>query len=225
MKNFKNIIIVGSSSGLGKAMVGLLESGENRLFLLNRSKLKHKTSAKNTTEIYCDISSFESIEAAFKIIDKFSRHIDVLINCAGIGLEKELQNTKNEEIKSVIDTNLLGTILVSKEAYKRMIKNKSGYIINVSSTSGKKARDNETVYCASKWGLAGFTESLRLEAKKFNIKVSTIFPAGMKTNFYRNNLGKDTTGFMNPNAVAKAILNLISSNDSFCISEMTIEKI
>lgn len=219
----KNIIIVGSSKGLGKALALLLHK-DNNLFLLSRKIDKVKFSQKNITKIACDITSLESIKEAFKKIDNLTKTIDVLINCAGVGLERNLEASTDMEINNVIKTNLLGVIFVSREVYKRMLRQNKGYIINISSTSGKKARDGETVYCASKWGLAGFTESLRLEGQKHNIRVTTVFPGGMKTDFYNNNPNKDISGFMNPKYVAEQIVNLINSHPSICPSQLVIER-
>lgn len=220
----RNIIIVGSSRGLGKALALLLHKNNN-LFLLSRKINEIRFSQGNITKIACDITSTESIKEVFKKIDNLTKTIDVLINCAGIGLERNLEASTDTEIKKVIETNLLGAIFISKAVYIRMLKQKSGHIINISSTSGKKARDGETVYCGSKWGLAGFTESLRLEAQKHNIKVTTVFPGGMKTDFYKNNPDKDISAFMNPKYVAEQIVNLIDSDSSICPSQLVIERV
>lgn len=219
----RNVVIVGASSGLGKAVAEQL-AGDESLVLLARSIKKTKVKRKDVNKISCDLTNAESIIEAFKQIDKHWEKIDVFVNCAGIGLEKTLEEANFEDIRNVIETNLLGAILSTKEAYTRMIKRKIGHIINVSSTSGKKAREKETVYCASKWGLAGFNESLRLEARKYNICVTTVYPGGMRTDFYKNNPDKNTFSFMSPQEVAKLIVDLINSPSSICPSELVIER-
>lgn len=219
----RNVVIVGASKGLGRALALLMYKNSN-LFLLSRKIKKLTFAKKEVVKIKCDVASKESIKRAFKKIDKLTFTIDVLINCAGIGLEKNLEDSQNTEIEKVIKTNLLGAIFVSKEAYKRMMVRKSGHIINISSTSGKKAREKETIYCASKWGLAGFTESLRLEAQKNNIKVTTVYPGGMKTDFYSKLPDKDISRFMDPKHVARQIICLINSQRLVCPSEITIER-
>jgi len=178
-------------------------------------------SNKKAKKIACDISSLKSIKNA---LGKINQPIDILINCAGIWLEGNLESLEDKEIENVIKTNLLGAIYISKEVYQKMLKQKSGQIINVCSTSAKKARDKETVYCASKWGLAGFTESLRLEARKHNIRVTAVFPGGMKTNLYQKAPEKNISAFMNPRYVAEQIVNLINSHFSICLSQLVIER-
>lgn len=218
------IVIVGASSGLGKALAKLLFRKGYRLFLLSRRIEETDFPNGAVVRIPCDVTSQKSVKAAFRGIDKRAKTIDVLINCVGKGLERTLEKTSEAEIDEIIETNLTGAIRITREVYVRMLKQGFGHIINVSSTSGKKARARETVYCASKWGLAGFNESLRLEAIEKKIRVSTVFPGGMKTNFYAHYPDKDTSGFMDPKLVAKQIGNIVESDPSITPSEVVIER-
>jgi len=218
------IVIVGSSSGLGKALSQLLVRKGHRLFLLSRSIREADFPSGDVAKVPCDVRSPKSIQTAFKSIDKRTGTIHVLINCVGKGLEKTLEKSSDKEIEEIIETNLTGAIRITKEVYMRMLKQGFGHIINVSSTSGKKARANETVYCASKWGLAGFNESLRIEAKDKKIRVSTVFPGGMKTNFYAHSPAKVTSGYMDPKLVAQQIVNILETDPSITPSELVIER-
>jgi len=220
----KKIVIVGASSGLGRELALLLHKKGAELFVLSRTIDTGHFPKIGITKVVCDVADAMSIKEAFSEIDKVAKQIDVLINCAGIGLEQKLERVPPEKIKQIIDTNLVGAILVSQEGYKRMLKAKKGYIINISSTSGKKARALETIYCASKWGLAGFSESLRLEARDHGIRVTTVYPGGMKTSFYDANPEKDTSKFMNPADVAQQIVCLLESDVSITPSELVIER-
>lgn len=220
----KAIVIVGASSGLGKELALLLHKKRAELFLLSRRISRARFPEGKITRITCDVADVASIETAFNQIDKITTKIDVFINTAGVGLEERFERSASEKIKQIIDTNLTGAILVVKEGYKRMLKSKSGHIINVSSTSGKKARPLETIYCASKWGLTGFSESLRLEAKDHGIRVTSVYPGGMKTSFYDNNPEKDTSQFMDPKYVAEQILCLLESDPSITPSELVVER-
>lgn len=202
----------------------MLHKSGAELFLLSRNIGRIRFPAGKITRIICDVTDMVSVEAAFKEIDKITKGINVLINCAGIGLEQRLEKSSSEKIKQIIDTNLIGAILVAKEGYKRMLKSKAGHIINISSTSGKKARALETVYCASKWGLTGFSESLRLEAGGHGIRVTTVYPGGMRTSFYDNSPEKDISKFMDPKYVAEQIVCLLESDTSITPSELVIER-
>jgi short-subunit dehydrogenase len=214
----KNILITGASSGLGLALAKLLKD-QNHLILLSRSINNIKINSKNITKLAVDITSSRDIEKALNKIKK----IDVCINCAGVGLEEPFEQNKLTDVNTVIKTNLIGTCYVTLLVYKKMLQQKSGHIINISSTSGLKPRENEVLYSASKWGVAGFSKSLFWEAKKHNIKVTCIYPGGMKTNFYRN-INKDTLSFMDSTIVANKIITIVNEPEKCITSEVVIER-
>jgi short-subunit dehydrogenase len=218
--NNKTVIIVGASSGLGKALSELLSKENVKLFLVSR-KIE-SVDTPNVFKVTCDIQDPTSIKSAFEDIDKQIGTLDILINCAGIGLMKDIRNTTIDEIHAVIDTDLKGAIFVSQEAYKRMSKKKSGYIINVISTSGKKPRKLEPVYVAAKFGLSGFTQSLQLAGEETGVKVAAVYPGGMQSeNFWKNNPEININGFMDPADVAQKIIAFIKGEHQ---KELIIER-
>lgn len=219
----KHIVIIGSSSGLGKELAKQLSTEGAHLYLLSRS-IHTAEFAFSAERIACDVTNPQAISDAFQSIDKKTERIDILINCAGIGLIKGLEQTSHEEILKIIQTNLTGNIFASQEAYKRMLKQKSGHIVNVSSTSAIKARADETIYCASKWGLRGFTESLRLAAAVHKIRVTGIYPGGMQTNFWKGNEPKNLEAYMLPEDIAEQIVSLLKSPLAIAPSELVIER-
>lgn len=218
LKN-KKIVITGASSGLGRVLAQALSSEGANLFLLSRS-IESSDIDFSATRINCDFKNPLSISAAFEQID----NIDALINCVGVGLVKNLEDTSEEEISDLISANLTGTILASQEAYKKMILQKSGHIINVGSTSSVKARPYETIYCASKWGLRGFTESLRMAAVDHKVRVTGVYPGGMKTDFWNAMPDHSTDGYMEPKDIAEQIVNILKSPTSIAPSEYIIER-
>lgn len=220
----KNVVIFGASGGLGSALAACLSSEGAHLFLLSRN-IESVVLSYNARRINCDVRNPQSVQQAFRAIDEVADKIDCVINCAGVGLVRRFEETTNQEIDRVIGTNLLGTIRTSQEAYRRMITNLSGHIINVSSTSGLKARSEETIYCASKWGVRGFTESLRMEASAQRIRVTGIYPGGMRSeNFWQITPGKNIEAFMDPQLIAEQIVNLMKSDQTICPSELVIER-
>lgn len=219
----KSVVITGASSGLGRALAELLSSRGAKLFLFSRTiETIHLTF--DAVKINCDVTDPESITEAFRKVSAKTDKIDVLINCAGVGLVKPLEESTDEEIEKVIATNLTGNILASREGYQRMLARGSGHIINVASTSGIKARPYEAIYCASKWGLRGFTESLRLAAVKHKIRVTGVYPGGMRTNFWSGNEPTDIETFMDPKDIAVQIVHLIESPTAVAPSELVIER-
>jgi short-subunit dehydrogenase len=219
----KDIVIVGASSGLGKSLAERLSKEDANLYLLSRT-IESSDLPFEAKKINCDVTDKQSVVRAFGQIDDMTDKIDVFVNCTGVGLTKSLEDTTQEEIENVINTNLTGVIFTSQEAYKRMLKNKSGHIINVSSTSGLRARDYEPIYSASKWGLRGFTESLRLAAAPHKIRVTGIYPGGMQTNFWAGNEPSSMNSFMQPADVAEQIINVIKSPSSISPAEVVIER-
>jgi len=220
----KTAVVTGASSGLGKAMAELLANEGVRVFALARNIHQVKLPTE-VLKIQCNIRDLHSIDEVFSMVDRQTETIDFLINCAGRGLVKTFAETTREEIMDVLGVNLKGNIYIAQEVYKRMIPKKSGHIVNVGSTSSIKAREMEVLYCASKWGLRGFTESLRLEARKHGIKVTGVYPGGMKSdNFWKMVPGKDISGYMHPKDVAERILNVISVSPHTATTEMIIER-
>ncbi len=219
----KIALITGASSGLGKELVLQLNALGAKVIALSRSVEKVEL-PQGVIKVPLNIRDLQSIDEAFKVIDRFTDHIDVLINCAGRGLIKNLENTTREEIMDVFGVNLKGNIYIAQEVYTRMLPHRSGHIVNVSSTTGLKARADEPIYAASKWGLRGFTESLRLAAVAHHIRVTGIYPGGMQTAFWEGEEPRDISQFMKPEEVASAIIDVIGTPASIAPSELVIER-
>lgn len=220
----KTAIVTGASSGLGKAVTQQLYKEGWHVFALAR-RVEKIDFDKGVNKIACNIRDLTNIDNAFIQIDKETDHIDLLLNCAGRGLVKTFEDTTREEIMDIFGVNLKGNIYIAHEVYKRMIAHKKGHIINVGSTSSVKARELEVLYCASKWGLRGFTESLRLEAKQHGIKVTGVYPGGMSSdNFWKVVPGKDVSSYMKPEAVAKQIISIANQGNEVDITEVIIER-
>ena len=128
-------------------------------------------------------------------------------------------------MQEVLQTNLMGTILFSDFAFARFKKD-GGTIVNIISTAAFTPRVNETVYCASKFGVKGYTEGLRLEAKGTQVKVVAIYPGGMNTNFWQNaNCNNiDCEKFMNASEVAQIIVDNIFAKKSCYVSDIVINR-
>ena len=219
----KVAVVTGASSGLGKAVIDLLAKEEAIVFALART-VENIDFPKSVVKVPLNIRDLKSIDDAFSTIDSKTKQIEILVNCAGRGLVKKLEETTREEIIDVFGVNLKGNIYIAQEVYKRMIPQKSGHIMNVSSTSGIKARPNESIYVASKWGLRGFTESLRLAAVSNKIRVTGIYPGGMQTNFWKGGEPKDIDTYMKPEDIAEEIIHILKTPSSISPSEYVIER-
>lgn len=220
----KVAVITGASSGLGKALTEMLSKNDWHVIALARSieKIPFK---KNVTKISCNIRDMSEIDSAFAQIDTATNTIDLLVNCAGRGLVKSFEETTREEIMDTFGVNLKGNIYIAQEVYRRMLPKKQGHIITVGSTSSLRAREMEVLYCASKWGLRGFSESLRLEARQHGIKVTGVYPGGMSSeNFWKVVPDRNVSEYMKPEAVAKEIMKVINQSEDVAVSEIVIER-
>tara|TARA_A100000164_G_scaffold277608_1_gene249729 strand:+ start:701 stop:1438 length:738 start_codon:yes stop_codon:yes gene_type:complete len=184
LKN-KNIIITGASGGIGNSIVKKLnESGANILASGTRvEKLEElKSKFKDIKILKFDISKSEDIE---KFIENATAELggslDCIVNNAGITKDNLAIRMSFDEWKKVIDINLTSTFLLSKFSIKKMLKSKSGKIINITSVVGHTGNLGQANYTASKAGLIAMSKSLALEYAKKNININCISPGFIKS--------------------------------------------
>ena len=184
LKNL-NIILTGSTGGIGGSILEKLNSLDAKIIATgsNQDKLdKIKSKFKNVIIKKFDISNHSSIEQFINECDEaFTNKIDILINNAGITSDNLSIRMKDDEWNRVIDLNLTSTFMLSKFAIKKMLKNKNGKIINITSVVGHTGNIGQANYAASKSGLIGMSKSLALEYGKKNIKVNCVSPGFIKS--------------------------------------------
>jgi len=173
-----NILITGASSGIGLAVAkSFLKMGSNVYAIdINRMNDKEFISNGKSNFFLSDICDYDNMNNIIKKIFQKVTNIDVLINCAGIIDFKSIEDSSYEFWKKIIDVNLNATFITCKFIVPTMKINKKGSIINVSSRAAKYGGLNETAYCASKFGIEGFSRSLSEECKPYNISVNSITP-------------------------------------------------
>ncbi len=180
-----NVILTGSTGGIGGAILESLYNSNANIIATgtNQNKLdeiKEKFS-KVTTKNF-DILEHNSIEKFVEeCSDIFHNKIDVLINNAGVTNDNLTIRMKLDEWNRVINLNLTSTFLISKNVIKKMLKNKNGKIINITSVVGHTGNIGQANYAASKAGLIGMSKSLALEYGKKNIKINCISPGFIKS--------------------------------------------
>jgi 3-oxoacyl-[acyl-carrier protein] reductase len=181
----KKIIITGATGGIGNSIVKKLnESGAKILATGTRlEKLEElKSKFKNTDILKFDISKGEEIEEFIENATKqLGGGLDCLINNAGITQDNLAIRMNIDEWKKVIDINLTSTFLLSKFAIKKMLKNKYGKIINITSVVGHTGNLGQVNYTASKAGIVAMAKSLAIEYAKKNININCISPGFIKT--------------------------------------------
>jgi 3-oxoacyl-[acyl-carrier protein] reductase len=180
----KNIIVTGASGGIGNSIVKKLnECGANILASGTKvEKLEELKSKFSRVKILkFDISQSDKIEEFIESASKELGGLDGVVNNAGITQDNLAIRMGIEEWKKVIDVNLTSTFLMSKYAIKKMLKNKKGKIINITSVVGHTGNLGQANYTASKAGVVAMSKSLAIEYAKKNININCISPGFIKT--------------------------------------------
>ena len=228
----KKIIITGATGGIGNSIVKKLsESGAKILATGTRlEKLEElKSKFKNTDILKFDISKGEEIEEFIENATKqLGGGLDCLINNAGITQDNLAIRMNIDEWKKVIDINLTSTFLLSKFAIKKMLKNKYGKIINITSVVGHTGNLGQANYTASKAGIVAMAKSLAIEYAKKNININCISPGFIKTamtdkidhKFKEIIVSKIPSGRLGePEDIANAVLFLLSNQSNYINGE------
>jgi NAD(P)-dependent dehydrogenase (short-subunit alcohol dehydrogenase family) len=175
----KVILITGISSGFGKETAGLLAGKGHSVYGTVR---KDSGSEKGVTILRMDLTDTASIKNVVASVFEKEGRIDVLINNAGMHTGGPIETIPSEYIKLQMDTNFLGMALLTREVLPVMRKQGGGTIINFSSIGGLMGLPFQAFYSAGKFAIEGFSEALRMEVKKFNIRVVLINPGDFHTN-------------------------------------------
>ncbi len=210
----KTALITGGSEGLGFALAKrLLEEGAYVIICgRNNEKLfesKRILGSDKITTFRCDITDFNQVSLMVKNIAK----LDILINNAGIYHESSLENSSVIDISNVIDINLKGLIYVTKACLSMLKASPESFLINISSTKGLEPAEKQSIYCASKYAIEGFSESLKLDLKGKNVRIMNVFPSTMGTFFHRKaGIEKEKSKYMTPDSVAESIVFALTRN-------------
>ncbi|WP_051452825.1 SDR family oxidoreductase [Atopobacter phocae] len=212
MNQLKHVVIIGAGSGLGASLAYKYNELGYFVTLIGRTKEKLEKVAKrfptsNYDIFTLDVSQPDDVEEVFKKITDQSMPIDILVNNAGVGYFDQAENISVNQVQQMIDINLKGTIFCTQQVLTAMKERNLGSIINIVSTAGVEGKVEESVYCASKFGVRGFTESIWKELKDTNLHVHGIYMGGMNTHFWGDELqNEEETGLMHPDDVADIIL-------------------
>lgn len=228
MLDFKDkvVIVTGASSGIGAAAaLEFGRAGANIVLAARRFErlqaVAHEIELMNTSAqalvVRTDISKLEDIERLVNQTLAVFGRIDVLVNNAGFGRLDWLEKLDPmEDIKGLMDVNVMGLIQTTRQVLPVMIRQRSGSIINMCSISGLVGTPTYTIYSASKHAVHGFSEALRREVEPWGIHVSLLYPGGVKTEFAQRAGIKRKTNASTPNfmvltaeQVGKAVVKLV----------------
>lgn len=217
----KKAIITGAGKGIGRQTALALAKEGVSLGLIARTKEDLENVAKeiraegvDVAIATADVSNNEEVIKAVESVTNELGSVDILINNAGIAKFGGFLELEIEEWERIIQVNLLGMYYVTRAVLPKMIEQKSGDIINISSTAGEKGGPITSAYSASKFGVLGLTESLAMEARKHDIRVSALTPSTVVTDLAINEglVKGDEEDVLQPEDMAELIVASLKLN-------------
>jgi NADP-dependent 3-hydroxy acid dehydrogenase YdfG len=216
----KIAVVTGVSKGLGhKIVIQLLEKGVKVAgWGRNHPDLYHD----NFLFIPCDVSQEDSVEEAYRAtVEKMGEDIRIVINNAGYGTSSPIEEMESEAWEQIFKTNVHGIFYVCKRLIPNMKQQEEGHIINISSIAGLNGLANFSAYCGTKHAVRGISHSLYMELREFGIKVSTIYPGSIQTQFFDDIEGMEAhENMMRPEDVASTIIHTLETHPNYFIADV-----
>lgn len=212
----KTAVVTGGTKGIGRAIAETLLKNGAQVFVCARNQtdlrnsLAEMRSLGNVAGEICDVRSFEQVQMMLDEAEREFGGVDILINNAGIGAFKSVEETAPEDFRAVLETNLFGVFYACHAAIPKMKKRGGGYIFNISSLAGTNAHPRMATYNASKFGLNGFSEALMQEVRQDNIKVSYIMPGSVNTEFGGEEISPEKAWQLQPADIAQIVTDLLN---------------
>ena len=221
----RKVLVTGSSDGIGRSItVSLLNSGA-KVIGLARDHSKFNPETKNYIKYKTDFSNEEILLNTIAKIIKDHKDLDCLVSNAGFGKFGTLETFSTKEINDFIFTNLTSHMILTNKILPHLKKISKGNIIFIGSESALKGGKNGSLYSAAKFGLRGFSQSIREESCSKNIHVSLINPGMVRTSFF-NNLdfmpGEDKSNAIEPDDIGKIIIDILSTRNGSVIEEINL---
>ncbi|MGK4474337.1 SDR family oxidoreductase [Aeromonas molluscorum] len=220
-----NIIVTGAGSGLGRALTNGLVARGHRVAMMGRRYQKLQDLEAGLGQavigIAADLSHHEEVEMAFAAAVEWGGLPDLVIHCAGVGEFGPVGVYTAEQVRRVVENNLVSTILVAQQTV-RLIGERGGVLANVLSSAAQVGKANESLYCASKWGMRGFLESLRAETKGGPLRLVNLYPSGIRSEFWDNSDHVDSSDFMTPEDAAEYMLDALEARSSCHVTDLFI---
>lgn len=228
LKN-KNVLITGATGGIGRKTAALLKNSGANLFLTGRNADKLRSIAEElkiaeSNTYVADLSNERDVHQLKQQFYQAYPSIDILVNAAGIGIIKPVDELSPEEFMKTIQSNLLAPFLLVKAFLPGMKENKKGLIINIPGVLGKTPMSGAAAYAASKYGLTGMMQSIREEIKRTDIRITNLFLGGTDSPFWDEiSLRVQRDKMIVAEEAARAIWFLCQQPVSGVVSEMVLQ--
>ena len=237
------ILITGASSGLGAALAKCYHNDNQQVIISGRNTTRldaiRQGLGANICAITADLTSAASVSALFDQVELVQQtqqaqltlltqqaqlRLHTVIHCAGSGYFGAIETQRPEAISELLQNNIMSAILLVRETVKRY-KDQAVNVVVVMSTAALSAKAGESSYCAAKWAVRGFIESVRLELKGSPMKIIAVYPGGMDTDFWPTS-GKtiDTSCFMSADDAANMLKQALVSSQHGYVADITINR-
>ena len=229
----KIAVVAGASRGIGRAIATQLAAAGAHVILLARNQSDLNQAVAEITQqggfaaaFVLDISDEQAVKSVFQQIIQQYQRIDILINNAGIGEFYPVSETSATFWDEVMNTNVKGTFLCSKEAIIQMQKQGNGHIVSIASDVAKRTFANGALYCSSKYAQDAFSSALRKEVRKDGIKVSVVYPGLVDTYFNKSKPGTpENATHLKSEDIASSVLHILAAPKHVVIDELMIHPI
>ncbi|MBD2039117.1 SDR family oxidoreductase [Microcoleus sp. FACHB-672] len=226
----KVVVVVGATGGIGSAVTRQLAKAGAQLVLAARNSSRldalaaELLSPMQVMPVPCDITDPLQVDRVMKkAVGQFG-HIDALVNAAGAGILKPGHQIEPAELNAMIDVNLKGSFYTTQAAAQHMKERQSGHICNVVGILGKHSMAMASAYCASKFGVVGFSKCMADELKRFGIKFTLLYFGGVDTPFWDDiTLKVDRKKMLSAETAAGAIVYALSAEPQAVPMEINIQ--
>jgi len=222
-------VVTGAARGIGLALAQTLLKAHARVVLSDSDASALEASVAMLDHpaavgFRADVTSASDMEALALAAAAHAGPVALWVNNAGLARHRAIKDYTPEEIDLMLAVNLKGTILGSQAALRAMAPVRRGHIINIISTASLRGIPGETVYCAAKWGVRGFTQGLREEAAPVGVRVTALLPGGVDTGFWQGATARPmpVEDFLSAQQVADAVVTLAQMDDSVVPQELVL---
>jgi NADP-dependent 3-hydroxy acid dehydrogenase YdfG len=223
------VLITGASKGIGHGIATVLAGAGFQVGLMARSldrlkRMQEEFRAQGGTcaVAEADLRNPASTRTAVDQLVQELGGVDALINNAGVVIFKDIFGITLEEWHEMIETNVNGVFYTTRAVLPYLKEQGNGFIINISSISGRMPLTGGSSYAASKFAVTGFSQSLFQELRDYGIRVATVYPGSVDSQSHRHNPAEDTAWKATPEEIGTACLNILKMSGPACISEVEI---
>lgn len=220
------ILITGTSKGIGKALSEKLLTENHEIISISRQKPDFQQD--NYQHYNIDLNKPDQLTNTIKDISKTNKDIDYIILNAGFGIFKEIDQFSVKEIQNIINVNLTSNLIITNQLVKNLRKRKNAKIIIIGSESGLTGQKKGSIYCASKFALRGFAQSLQKELNNSDIQVNLINPGAINSDFFTNLNFKPAEDFackIEVEQIVDLISYVLKQRNNFYFEEINLKQL